>query len=381
MLISVHNPHALFSKGLRCLFGPACLWLFLATAPAWAAAGQPTLDDILQQAASPAARSAPAYARATVETQTGPLRSQEGIFSKSWNLLVQFRWAVLGSVAAAFLCSLMGTLMLARRMMLLGIALPQSASAGIAFSILLAQWAKNWTLQPGQSPFLEERTMTLLASFGSVGAVLLVLLVLAWAERKAVFAEAQWATVYISSAALLVLFLVINPYGEAHIGTMLEGNVITVTQTQFRVLTGVAVGVGGMMTVFRKEFLLVSFDPDMASSLRLNQTRWSGILYVLLGLTVSTGVMITGPMFAFGFLLLPPFAARPWAVGMRNFYLLSTAIGVSVSVVGCLVSFGADWPMGPSQILVASIVLLLSRLLFALRARFHARTGMQNGAV
>jgi len=121
--------------------------------------------------------------------------------------------------------------------------------------------------------------------------------------------------------------------------------------------------------MFRRELLLISFDPEMAWSLRLRLPRWNVILYVLLGVTVSTTVMIAGPMFAFGYLLLPPFAARPWARGMRGFFRLSIAIGVGTSLLGCLVSFGANWPLGPSQVMVATAVLLISRLLLLFRHR------------
>ncbi len=209
----------------------------------------------------------------------------------------------------------------------------------------------------------------MLAPLGSLGAVLLVLGLLAWTEHRTLFTEAQWATVYVVGGALIVLFLVINPYGEAHMSTILEGNIITVTRAQFWILAGVAFGVGAAMVLLRKELLLISFDPDMAWSLHFKLPLWNGLLYVLLGVTVSTSVMITGPMFAFGYLLLPGFAARPWVVGMRNFYLLSTAIGVAAALLGCLVSFRANWPLGPSQVIVAAGALALSRLLLLFRHR------------
>jgi ABC-type Mn2+/Zn2+ transport system permease subunit len=346
---------------------PLCLAgiLVAGLVTAFAAEAQPSLADILGDVSSkPADAASTSAAPAGVVAQGQP--DAGGGFC---DLFIQFRWAVLGSVAAALLCSLMGTLLLARRMMLLGIALPQAASAGITLLILLVQLVHNLTLAPGQSPFVEEQTLATLAPIGSLSAVLLVLGLLAWTEHRALFPEAQWATVYIVGAALVVLFLVINPYGEAHMSTILEGNIITVTQTQFWILAGVACMVSAVMVLFRKELLLISFDPDMAWSLRFKLPLWNGLLYVLLGVTVSTSVMITGPMFAFGYLLLPPFAARPWAVGMRNFYLLSIAIGVSTSLIGCLVSFGADWPLGPSQVMVAALALAVSRGLLLFRHR------------
>jgi zinc transport system permease protein len=349
------------------------IFALLAGPPASSATdAQPSLEDILADAASKPAPAVTSNAASNTVAPHAAVPPEQGAGTRLLELLWQFRWAVLGSVVAGLLCSLMGTLLLARRMMLLGIALPQAASAGITLLILLVQLVRNLTLAPGESPFLAEETLGMLAPLGSLGAVFLVLGLLAWTEHRTMFTEAQWATVYVVGGALIVLFLVMNPYGEAHMSTILEGNIITVTQTQFWILAGVAFAVGAVMVLLRKELLLISFDPDMAWSLSFKLPLWNGLLYVLLGVTVSTSVMITGPMFAFGYLLLPGFAARPWAVGMRNFYLLSTAIGVAAALAGCLVSFGANWPLGPSQVMAAAGALAVSRLLRLFRHRIAA---------
>ena len=61
-------------------------------------------------------------------------------------------------------------------------------------------------------------------------------------------------------------------------------------------------------------FLVVSFDRDMAVTLKKNVVFWDLFLFVLIGLTISIAVLSVGPMVTFGFLLIPPLIAQIKAV-------------------------------------------------------------------
>ncbi|MBN1419944.1 MAG: metal ABC transporter permease [Planctomycetes bacterium] len=347
------------------LIAIACAAVLGSTPASAGEEGEKTLDEIIAEAGvrddSAGGAAAPADAPGEIPAHPGLL-----------DTFRSFPWATSASVVAGALCSLVGTIFLVRRMILLGIALPQIASAGIALAIMLAQLIKNLTLQEGQSPFLEEHAMALIAPYGSFGAVFIALVVLAWAERKTLFVEAQWGTAYIVCSALTIIFIVVTPYVDAFVTQVLEGKALAVRPAQFWAILAIGALVVLCLSLFRKEFLLISFDPETAFSLRLRFHRWSTFLYILLGATVSAGVMVMGPMFVFGYLLLPPFAARPWAAGMRSFVILSALLGASSALVGCSLSYAMDWPLSASQVIVAASVLLLSRLAGHLRHRSSA---------
>jgi len=283
-------------------------------------------------------------------------------------LIAQFRWAVLASVLTGAICPLLGVYFVMRRMILLGIALPQVSSAGIAFVVMIAQLVKLHFLPSGESPFLEESVIVSLAPVGSIGAIFLVLFILSWLEGKGgAFTEARWGSTYIAAAALLIIFLIINPYAEAHVATMLEGRIITVTQGKFWTLLSVSVIVTIFFILFRKEFVLTSFDPEMAASLGFRTAKWNAGLYVLIGIVISVGVMNLGPLFVFGYLLLPAFAARPWAVGMKQFYIYSVVLGALAAFLGSVFSFWFDWPLAPTEVVVAVVFLFISRSIMLIK--------------
>ncbi|MCK4828561.1 metal ABC transporter permease, partial [bacterium] len=74
-----------------------------------------------------------------------------------------------------------------------------------------------------------------------------------------------------------------------------------------------------------------------------------------------------GPLFVFGYLLLPAFAAHPWVVGMRQFYLVSVILGALAAFVGSIFSFWLDWPLAPTEVVAAALFLFLSRIAFVSR--------------
>ena len=50
---------------------------------------------------------------------------------------------------------------------------------------------------------------------------------------------------------------------------------------------------------------------------------WDALLYLLIGITISLGVMTAGPLVTFGFLVVPPLTARLLTRRMLAFSLLA----------------------------------------------------------
>ena len=113
------------------------------------------------------------------------------------------------------------------------------------------------------------------------------------------------------AGAWSILLLVKNPTGERGLLDLLRGEIIAVPDLDLW-LTRVTFGIVTLgLFVFQKEFLLVSFDRDMAVTLKKNVVFWDLFLFVLIGLTISIAVLSVGPMVTFGFLLIPPLDCSP----------------------------------------------------------------------
>jgi ABC-type Mn2+/Zn2+ transport system permease subunit len=250
--------------------------------------------------------------------------------------------ALLGSAILAFVCPLIGAHLMLRRRIFLGLTLPQIAACGVAFTFWLHH-AAGLTHGTGG-----ER---ILAMAGSLVFTLAGMGVLAYLDRHATGSpEGRLAAAYALASALTLLFVVFNPAGELEILNLLKGEVISLSKEELKLLAVVYGAVYFGLVLFRREFLLNSFDRDLSFLLTGGGVRWSFWLYVLCGFGIAIGVIMAGPLLVFGFMVLPPLAARSLARGMNAFLALSSFIGLCVAIFGFYLSVRLDLPLGPTDV-------------------------------
>jgi ABC-type Mn2+/Zn2+ transport system permease subunit len=263
------------------------------------------------------------------------------------------RDALVGSVLVGFVCPLVGAYFVLRRMIFLGVALPQISAAGIAFSFL------GYRLAVGVHKHgnLSERSLAMLFAFAFTLGGLLVLTAFERSGRETV--EARIGVTYAIAAALTILFLAYDPHGDAEMVNLLKGDILATTRTSLTVLAGVLGAVVLVLFAFRKEFLLVSFDRELALVFGKRVGLWDGVLYLTIGATISLGVMAAGPLVTFGFLVVPPLTARLMTRRMLSFSLVAAAIGGAAAFGGFYLAYRMDLPLGPAEVALASLGLLV----------------------
>ncbi len=265
------------------------------------------------------------------------------------------RHALYVSMVIGLVCPLVGVYLVLRRLVFLGVALPQISAAGIAFAYLLHTLGVH--LYPHQE---EEQVMALT---GSILFVLVALIVLAAMERRGRgMVEGRVGATYAAAAAASILFVAANPYGESTLLSLLRGEVLGVSLSQFWGTIAVFGGIAACVLVLQKEFTFVSFDREMAMTLGKNVMAWDLCLYLIIGLAIAFGVMTVGPLLVFGFLVVPPLAARQITRGMWPFSIVASLIGGATALIGFYLSLRWDLPLGPTDVAVACVILGLITL-------------------
>jgi len=262
------------------------------------------------------------------------------------------RDALVGSVLVGVVCPLVGAYFVLRRMIFLGVALPQLSAAGIAFSFV------GYRLAVGAHEHgnVSERSLAMLGSFAFTLTGLLVLTAFERRGRETV--EARIGVTYAIAAALTILFLAVDPHGDAEMVNLLKGDILATTRTSLTLLAYVLGAVVLVLFAFRKEFLLISFDRDLAVVFGKRAALWDGLLYLLIGITISLGVMTAGPLVTFGFLVVPPLTARLVTRRMLSFSLVAAAIGGAAAFGGFYCAYRMDLPLGPAEVALASLMLI-----------------------
>jgi ABC-type Mn2+/Zn2+ transport system permease subunit len=264
------------------------------------------------------------------------------------------RNSVYASLLAGLACPLVGIWLVLRRLVFLGVALPQIASAGVAFALSVHVWMGHLDVSHGE----EQRA---LAFIGSVGFTVLAILWLAWLERRGRgLGEGRLGTAYVLATAISILLLAKCPVAERGWLNLLKGEIIAISNPDL-VLTGIAMAtVLVMLWRFHKEFLLVSFDRELAVTLGRNVGGWDLLLFGLIGSTVAVAVLSVGPLIAFGFLLIPPLIARHFARSMRQLALGASLLGGITALVGFVLAYLCDLPVGPTDVALLGVIYALT---------------------
>jgi len=272
------------------------------------------------------------------------------------------RQALIGSVLVGLVCPLVGVYFVLRRMIFLGVALPQLSAAGIACSFFVYRVLVG----PHQHFELTERGVAMIGSFAFT---LIGLLVLAALERYKETVEARIGITYAGAAAATILFVAADPGADAHMVSLLKGDILATTSASLSVLVGVFSLIVLLLFAFRKEFLLVSFDRDLAVVFRKHAGFWDGLLYLLIGVTISLGVITAGPLVTFGFLVVPPLTARLITQQMLSFSLVASVLGAVTAFAGFYCAYRFDLPLGPAEVAVATMMLVMVATVDAIRRR------------
>ncbi len=264
--------------------------------------------------------------------------------------------AVWGSVVVGFVCPLVGVYFVLRRLVFWGVALPQVSASGIAFAFMLQGFGLNF-MAGGEA---QEKHLAIL---GSVIFTVGTILVLAALERKGEgLSEGRIGALFALAWATSILFVAFNAAGETEMLGLLKGEIVSISESDFHAMLNIFAAIAAAMFLFQREFTLVSYDRDTAVTLGRNVLAWDLLLFLIIGLTISLGVMTVGPLVIFGFLVIPPLAALPWARGMISFSVIASLLGGLSAFAGFYLSYTRDLPLGPVVVCIACAVYALSSL-------------------
>lgn len=253
---------------------------------------------------------------------------------------------LLAAVMVGIVCSLVGTYVVLRGMAFFGDALAHAILPGVAVGYLVSGGT-------GSSLFWWALLTAILTALG-IGAV----------SRGAQLKE---------DTAIGIVFVGMFALGVALISTMrsytvdlvhiLFGNVLGVTTTDL-VLTAVfGVLVIAAIAAFYKEFLVISFDPILAQTLRLPAGLLRYLLLVLIAIAIVVALQTVGIALMLAMLVTP--AATAYLLARRLLPMMATAaaIGASSAVTGLYLSYYVGIASGAAIVLVCTAIFLLVALL------------------
>jgi len=275
------------------------------------------------------------------------------------DILTLFAYSFWGALIVGAVCPLIGVFFVIRRVVFLGIAVPQFAAAGVAFGFMALPWWCEFLGNPTECPGETEGGFAFHLFWAMAFTLIALLLLALFARKDGATTEGRIAAGYAFASAVTILFLSGSALGSSHVQALLKGEILALSKGDLWVIGILYSVVLIVFLFFNRNFLLVGYDREAAISLGYKPLLWDILLYTLVGASISVGVLTVGPLVIFGLMVIPPLAARLIAFNMTSFYFFASAIGLVTAALGFLISYLLDWPLGPTDVVLSFTLLAL----------------------
>ena len=248
---------------------------------------------------------------------------------------------LLAALMVGVLCAVIGCYVVLRSMAFLGDAMAHAVLPGIAIAYLLSA---NLTV-------------------GALIAAIVVALGISLLTRQGAVKEDTAIGILFTAALALGVALIssIRTYA-VDLSHILFGNVLGVSKGDLWLTAGVGLLVFTVMALSYRPFLLISFDPVLAATLRLRVEFFRTLLLVLLALTIVVSIQTVGVGLAAAMLVTPGATAYLLTRRLPSMMVLSGLIGAVSSVIGLYASYYLNVASGAAVVLTATLFFLLAFL-------------------
>lgn len=245
---------------------------------------------------------------------------------------------LLASLIVGIVCPVVGTYIVLRGMSFLGDALSHAILPGVVIAFFI-----GWPLAIG----------ALIAGLGTALAIGFV------TERGQVKEDTAIGVLFAGMFALGIALLSTRRDYSVDLTHILFGNLLGVAPTDLLISTGLGLGVLLTVFIFYKEFMVISFDPLLATTLRIPLRFFRYLLLVLLAVTIVVALQTVGVTLMLAMLVTPAAAAYQLTNRLHWMMIVAAAIGAFSGLTGLYLSYYANIASGPAVVLVATFIFVL----------------------
>ena len=252
---------------------------------------------------------------------------------------------LLAAMMVGSICALIGCYVVLRSMAFLGDAIAHSVLPGVAIAYLMGA---NLTI-------------------GALAAAIIVALGVGFLSRQGAVKEDTAIGILFTAALALGVALISSIRSYAvDLSHILFGNLLGVNPTDLWLTAGLGIIILSTLFLAYKPFLLVTFDPVLAQTLRLKVGFYRTLMIVLLSLTIVVSMQTVGVGLVAAMLVTPAATAYLLTRRLPVMMAISSTLGALSSLIGLYASYYLNIASGSAIVLTATFFFALA-FLFAPR--------------
>ncbi|MCY3734662.1 MAG: metal ABC transporter permease [Chloroflexi bacterium] len=253
--------------------------------------------------------------------------------------------ALLAGIVVSIAAGMVGVFVVLRGLAFLGDAVAHTQLAGAAVALVVGGGAVLITLGAGVAAVLTAFGVALLTIRGRLR------------EDTAI------GIMFAGFFALGVLLISRQRTFAIDLGSLLVGHILGASWTDLIVMAVLTIVVALLVLAFLPELRFSAYDPEVAAVSGVPVTLMHVGLLVLIALATVVAFRLVGVILAVAMLVTPAAAAVLLTRRLSMMMLMAILVGVISTVLGLYASFHLDLAAGPSIVLTAVVLMVLSFLL------------------
>ncbi|MDR6901692.1 MULTISPECIES: zinc ABC transporter permease subunit ZnuB [Rhizobium] len=252
-----------------------------------------------------------------------------------------FLRAVVAGVGLALTTGPLGCFIIWRRMAYFGDTISHSALLGVALSLL----------------FQLNLTLSVFAVAALVSILLLFL-----QRRQALSADALLGILSHATLAIGLVIVAFMSWVRIDLIAFLFGDILAVTQSDIAVIWGGGIFVLAAIAWLWRPLLASTVNPELAEAEGLRPERARLFFMLLMAVVIAIAMKIVGILLITALLIIPAATARRFAATPETMAIFASLLGAIAVVGGLFGSLRYDTPSGPSIVVAALILFIISLL-------------------
>ena len=251
--------------------------------------------------------------------------------------------ALLAAVFAGITCGIVGTYVVARRMVFLCGGVTHASFGGLGIAVYM-----------GANPIAGAMVFAVLSALG-----------IEWAgDRGRIREDSAIGIIWSVGMAVGALFMSLTPgYTSGDLSSYMFGSIVTVTTRDVATL--------GVLTLFCivgavlwwRPVMYLAFDRDFAAGQGIATRAASYIMAVIVALTIVLSIRVMGIVLLLSLFTIPAVTANAMTKSYAAITRWAAVLAVAGAVVGLFISYNLEVPPGASIIFTLTIALIVVKLL------------------
>ena len=249
---------------------------------------------------------------------------------------------ILAAILVGIVCAVVGTFVVLRGMAFFGDALAHTILPGIALGYLLNGGARD--------PLFWWALGTAIVAALGIGAI---------SRNAQIREDTAIGIIFAGMFALgIALISTVRTYA-VDLSHFLFGDVLSVTAQSLWIILLFGGIVLLVIFIFYKEFMVLSFDPILAATLRLPVDLLNNLLLVLIAVTVAVSLQTVGVALMVAMLVTPAATAYLLTHRLSSMMGLAALFASLAGVIGLYLSFYLSIASGAAIVLTATIFFII----------------------